>query len=37
MDLYPKNIQKKRRRGLSSYQKVDNEIRVKLLNMVRFS
>jgi hypothetical protein len=34
MDCFQKPIAKKRRRGVSSYQKVENEIRVKLLTLV---
>jgi hypothetical protein len=34
MDKDASYINKKRKRGLTTYQKVDNDIRVRLLNMV---
>jgi hypothetical protein len=34
MDINQKMISKKRRRGVTSYQKVDDVLRIKLLNMV---
>jgi hypothetical protein len=34
MDCYPKLVPKKRRRGVTSYQKIDNDLRVKLLGLV---